>query len=462
MRLGHRILSIAAVLCAGGGCAQPADPAQEPLPGASGGKADNAFGDGPMFMTGAFDGSQGFKMWADTLEFTRQLEREQGKDLHFTYFINTCYYTLPAVRGSAIGTVQSRPEMLARIAITQQAINEGHEIGSHTVLHLNGGDDQADGKNWSVDRWREELTSFNNVVHSTLFRPVLENGRPVFPKWVARSTAPRAAGASCVSGADCDSGSCLPVSDTQKFCTQACNSRLACPSNMACGQPQWTDSKDVCIPLPEFPVVYKGETLFDAQGNANLASQYLKPYDIVGFRAPQLGENMALFDVLTELGFKYDTSQIRPFGPPAKVRYKTGAWNLFELSLMKLPGSASVPMDYNYLANMVPGDRMATDYKNSIVYAYAHNRMPWNIGHHFALWDGGRYWEAMKGAFVFAAQGCPGSAGKQCERVEFPTFRELYAHLQDKTDEAGEDEFSYDYETEDAGNECGGECADAH
>ena len=44
----------------------------------------------------------------------------------------------------------------------------------------------------------------------------------------------------------------------------------------------------------------------------------------------------------------------------------------------------------------------------------------------------------------------------------FPTFRELYGHLESKTDEAGEDVFAYDYETEAAGNECGGECADAH
>jgi hypothetical protein len=293
---------------------------------------------------------------------------------------------------------------------------------------------------------------------------VLDNrGEPVFPKWIARSTVARKPGYACSTDADCDSGNCLAVSDSKSFCTASCNSHLACPTGMACGQPLWNDSKDVCIPLPELPVVFNGETLFDEHGVANAAASVLKPYDIVGFRAPQLGHNTALFDVLTELGYKYDTSQIRAFGPPAKVRYKSRSWELFELALMKMPGSATVPMDYNYLANMVPGDRMASDYKASIVRAYANGRMPWNIGHHFALWDGGRYWSAMKGAFEFAAQGCPSAAGvKQCEHVDFPTFRELYGHLESKTDEAGDDVFAYDYETESAGSECGGECADAH
>jgi hypothetical protein len=238
---------------------------------------------------------------------------------------------------------------------------------------------------------------------------------------------------------------------------------MKCPSGMACGQPLWTDSRDACLPLPEYPVVYKGETLFDAQGKANTSSQYLHPYDVVGFRAPQLGHNAALFDVLTELGYTYDTSQIRPAGPPAHVRYKNRGWDLFELALMKMPGSAAVPMDYNYLANKIDGVRMASDYKASIVRAYQAGRMPWNIGHHFALWDGGRYWSAMKGAFDFAADGCPGTDGaKQCESVDFPSFRELNAHLRGKTDEAGEDVFDYDYEAQSAGDECGGDCVDAH
>ena len=46
--------------------------------------------------------------------------------------------------------------------------------------------------------------------------------------------------------------------------------------------------------------------------------------------------------------------------------------------------------------------------------------------------------------------------------LDFPSFRELYGQLESKTDEAGEDVFGYDYETESAGSECGGECADAH
>ncbi|MEM6709308.1 MAG: hypothetical protein AAF648_11030, partial [Pseudomonadota bacterium] len=127
-------------------CASPEDDAVDEGSSTPGGKADELFEESPLYLTGAFDGSQRFGMWIDTLEFTRAFEREHGKPLHWTYFINTCYYDR-TVSGSWIGTAQSRDEELARWALTQQALNEGHEIANHAVLH-------QDGSGWSADRWR--------------------------------------------------------------------------------------------------------------------------------------------------------------------------------------------------------------------------------------------------------------------------------------------------------------------
>src|SRR3990167_1339580 len=86
---GVRLLSTSLAMLAltvGAACTSPEEAETEPMPGSSGGKADDAFAEGPMFLTGAFDGSQGFKMWADTLDYTRQFKCEQGKALHWTYF----------------------------------------------------------------------------------------------------------------------------------------------------------------------------------------------------------------------------------------------------------------------------------------------------------------------------------------------------------------------------------------
>ena len=167
-----------------------------------------------------------------------------------------------------------------------------------------------------------------------------------------------------------------------------------------------------------------------------------------------------MYDVLTELGYEYDTSQIRGFAAPARTQYKGKSWTLTQFALMKLAGSAAVPMDYNYFANKVGGDRMKQDYRNSIVASYRAGHLPWNIGHHFALWDSGHYWTAMQDAFEFAANGCPDSDGTNNEKSPYQTFRELNAKIAAKADEFG-DVFSYDYETLPTESECG-DCVDSH
>jgi peptidoglycan/xylan/chitin deacetylase (PgdA/CDA1 family) len=427
-------LAAIALSTAVGGCIAGADGAatdDESMAQAPGGKADSLFGDGPLYLTGGFDGSKRFGMWVDTLEFARHIGRDYGKRLRFTYFINSCYLD-ETTTGSAIGRAITRDEAIVRIALIQQTINEGHEIGNHTVRHRDGG-------SWSVAQWRAELADFHRITDKTLFNSIQEaDGSFAFPRWSAMpDAAARKVGASCSSNADCDSNQCLPVSDKASFCTAGCNQSRPCPNGTVCGSADWVDSQDVCVPMPEFPVSYQGKVLFDESGNANLAHPALKPYRMSGFRAPELAHNAATFDALQELGYRYDTSKILQPGPPARVVHSGKMWSsLYELPLMKNPGSLTVPMDYNYLVNNGSGDRMLADYQRSIVDAYnVRERQPWNIGHHFSLWQGGAYWTAMKGAFEYAAQGCPAGNGQlQCENVEFPSFAGLVQLLESKGD----------------------------
>jgi len=419
-------------------CGGPADDASTGDAGSVGGKADEVFAESPLYLTGAFDGSQRFGMWIDTMQFTRDFEREHGKPLHWTYFINTCYYD-ETVTGSWIGKAESRDEELVRGALTQQALNEGHEIANHAVLH-------QDGSEWSVARWTEEFTNFHEQTDNNLFIPIPDaDGGHVFPNWQADGD-PGSKGAQCQSNSDCDSNICLPLTPDLSVCSERCNKNLPCGDGFACGAPTWNTSTDVCVPLPEFPVEYRGEVLFDDEGNPNPDAEALSTYRIVGFRAPQLGHNGALFEVMEAFGYAYDTSKILPPGFPQKTQHGSSTFEeLYQFALMKHPGSRTVPMDYNYKANDVSGERMLQDYKNSIVRAYENGRQPWNIGHHFALWKGGAYWRAMKDAFTFAAQGCPADDGTlQCEEVEFPTFRDLVGIVDAKTDAIGEDIFIVD------------------
>jgi peptidoglycan/xylan/chitin deacetylase (PgdA/CDA1 family) len=421
-------LSAAAGGCVAGNGAETSDVDQAQDPG---GKADSLFGDGPLYLTGAFDGSKRFGMWVDTMEFARHIGRQYSKRLRFTYFINSCYLD-ETTTGSAIGRAVNHDEALVRIALIQQAINEGHEIGNHTVRHHDGG-------SWTVEQWRAEFTDFHKVTDKTLFNPIQQSdGSFAFPRWRAMPDAGSGeVGAACTSNSDCSSGQCLPVSDRASFCTMGCNHSHACPNGTVCGSADWVDSKDVCVPMPEFPVTLDGDVLFDEHGDANLAHPALKPYRITGFRAPELAHDAATFDVLQEFGYRFDTSEIFQPGPPARATHGGRMWSsLYELPLMKNPGSLTVPMDYNYYVNNGTGDRMLSDYRRSIVDAYnARQRQPWNIGHHFSLWQGGAYWSAMKGAFEFAAQGCPAADGTvQCESVEFPSFGGLVTLLDAKSD----------------------------
>jgi len=365
-------------------------------------------------------------MWVETMDFARTLSREYDKQLRWTYFINTCYYDR-TVRGSAIGTALSRDEEIVRWALAQQVINEGHEIANHAVRH-------KDGSTWTAAQWRTELGEFQTLVEGNLFKPIQTSATSwIFPDWQpVAGAAAGAVGAACAADDDCDSGQCLRVAAGKAFCTKGCNANKPCPSGTVCGAPDWQETTDVCVVKPQLPVEYQGAVLFDADGRPNLDHPALQPYRTVGFRAPELGHNAAMFDVLTELGYTYDTSQVISLGPPARAKMSGRTFpTIYEFGLMRNTGAAAIPMDYNYYVNNRDGARMLQDYKASIVDAYnRRSRQPWNIGHHFSLWKSGAYWNAMKEVAKFAAQGCPSDTGaKRCADVVFPNFRELVKTL---------------------------------
>lgn len=372
----------------------------------------------PMYLNGSFDGgSSPYRNWVSTMEFARELASKYHHPLRLTYFVTTAYYDLN-ITGSAVGRALSRDEILVRWALTQQALNEGHEIANHTVRH-------QDGEMWTAAQWRAELQEYQNLVTKNLFLPVRDtHGNPIFPIWrAAPGAAAGAVGASCTDSSQCTTKQCAMVTATQGFCTTDCNSEAVCPSGTVCGYPeQEGEDLDICLPKPQFPVMYQGQELFDANGKPNLGHPALKPYVPVGFRAPQLSTNSAMYDVLRELGYTYDASQVDAPDPP--YQYK----GLLEFSLMRFDGSLAIPMDYNYFYHMdFDAKAMEPDYQRSIVSAYSdRNKMTWSIGHHLYNYSHGVYLEVFKRTFRFAAQGCPDEHGvRRCPDMDFPSMREL-------------------------------------
>jgi hypothetical protein len=117
----------------------------------------------PQFVVLAFDGSRSLETWQQTRAFAREMV-SQGRPLQFTYFISGVYflsdprrmlYTPPrqATGTSLIGFAASDRDVADRIEQVNQAIQEGHEIGSHLNGHFNG-------TGWTQAEWQKEFDLF--------------------------------------------------------------------------------------------------------------------------------------------------------------------------------------------------------------------------------------------------------------------------------------------------------------
>ncbi len=152
---------------------------------------------------------------------------------------------------------------------------------------------------------------------------------------------------------------------------------------------------------------------------AERRSLVLPPEGIVGFRAPELGVNKALWPVLQKYQFRYDTSlTAKPGVWPTKLA--SGLWE-FPLTRIPFAGSSTsslLSMDYNFFFKQSQAKERAvrgtplwdqyytevlTSYRDYFTQSFEGNRAPIFIGHHFSLWNDGVYWEAMK---TFATEVC--------------------------------------------------------
>ncbi|RYZ58970.1 MAG: hypothetical protein EOP08_15845, partial [Proteobacteria bacterium] len=132
----------------------------------------------PQYVLLAFDGSYANAFWQESRDFAKSAARA-GKPLKFTYFINASYYVPrpgnqayfpPKHRqgASAIGWGDDDADVAKRIAHTNAAFEEGHEIGSHTVGHW-------DGSTWSAAEWDSEFDQFDKLL--------FETNHPGAPAW---------------------------------------------------------------------------------------------------------------------------------------------------------------------------------------------------------------------------------------------------------------------------------------
>ncbi len=378
----------------------------------------------PFYFTASFDGSQRFTGWIDSLRFARELAKASSKQVHFTYFINSVYFDTAKVP-STIGRAQTRSEIAVRRALAQIAVNEGHEIASHGVGHF-------DGTTWTLAQWREELEAFHAVADGLIYVPVRDAaGRATFPRFSPRADAVAGeAGSACVTDADCHAMRCADLGDAGRLCAPPCNLRKKCGSGSVCGSPFFREDEDVCLPPPDLPVVVDGVTLFDARGTPHLHGTGLEPLAIRGFRAPFLGANDALVAALLERGYRYDTSFAAAPGPPRTLATRRNGPALTELGLAVWPGALTIPMDYNYMQLKASGERMQADYRASLVASFQAGKVPFNIGHHFAQWEGGAYARALEDAVRYAAAECPDDAGeKRCPGAVVASFREVESAL---------------------------------
>ncbi len=157
--------------------------------------------------------------------------------------------------------------------------------------------------------------------------------------------------------------------------------------------------------------------------------------EVIGFRAPQLGHNKAMFTTLPTFDIKYDTSKTAApnYWPEKNTQ---GVWN-FPLGEILVAGTKkkTLSMDYNFYFMQSKGqpdparaaayeEQMYQSYVNYFQNNYNGNRAPVNIGHHFSKWNNGAYWRAMK-RMAQAVCGLP--------EVRCVTYREFMNYMETVT-----------------------------
>ena len=151
---------------------------------------------------------------------------------------------------------------------------------------------------------------------------------------------------------------------------------------------------------------------------------------LVGFRAPYLSTNKALYEALPQAGFQYDASGVSngPVVPPT-----VNGTTRFALPLIPEGPRAKpvVAMDYNLYVRHSGGTEkpaMAGEFTERAYQAfqaafetqYDGKRLPLELGFHFTLMNDGAYWNALE---RFAGEVCVKAD------VECISFRDYVARL---------------------------------
>ncbi len=160
--------------------------------------------------------------------------------------------------------------------------------------------------------------------------------------------------------------------------------------------------------------------------------------DIVGFRAPELGTDNAMYHALASSSFVYDASGIAQKTEWPK-RDEFGIWHIPLSTIFLNPGHVpTISMDYSvYMTQTNAKDIVSKDspewkklheqlsnaYRDLFNQVYEGDRAPIAIGHHFSDWNSGVYWEVMKD---FIREEC----GKP--EVHCVTYKELVEYMEAK------------------------------
>ena len=120
---------------------------------------------------------------------------------------------------------------------------------------------------------------------------------------------------------------------------------------------------------------------------------------IVGFRAPLLINNKEMYKALEDTGYIYDTSLVLAL--TSKYQYRYNDIIIFPLNSLETDLGKTISMDYNFFMldrgrETGAGVRMLNEYRRYISRAVTEGNAPVHIGHHFARWNNGEYWWALK------------------------------------------------------------------
>lgn len=149
---------------------------------------------------------------------------------------------------------------------------------------------------------------------------------------------------------------------------------------------------------------------------------------VIGFRAPYLSTDKALYEALPEAGFQYDASGVS--NGPALPPTKSGITRFALPLIPEGPKSKSVvAMDYNLYVRHSGGfeqparadefaDRAYHAFRAAFDAQYNGERIPLELGFHFTQMNGGTYWNALE---RFADEVCVKSD------VECISFRDYLA-----------------------------------